>query len=137
MLRLEWIRHQYWHQPLDLTGAELCVEEGQSRDEACRRKADPQQRWPQRAVPRRWQTPWEGKGKTNAILYYAQHATACCCRTCIAEWHEIPGGRELNEDEIRYLTDLLCLYVDERMPELTENGEKVPYIRKKKVAPKG
>jgi len=78
------------------------------------------------------QTPWTGN-----ILYYAQHAMACCCRTCIAEWHGIPGGRELNEDEIRYLTDLLCLYVDQRMPELTETGENVPSIRKKKLTPKG
>jgi len=43
----------------------------------------------------------------------------------------------LNEDEIRYLTDLLCLYVDQRMPELTETGENVPSIRKKKLTPKG
>src|SRR5207253_1044036 len=60
------------------------------------------------------QTPWHGH-----ILYYAQHATACCCRTCIAEWHGIPMGRVLEPDEIKYLTDLVCAYVDERMPDLT------------------
>jgi hypothetical protein len=41
-------------------------------------------------------------------------------------WHNIPLGRELTEPEIGYLTDLVMLYVEERLPILTENGEKVP-----------
>jgi hypothetical protein len=42
----------------------------------------------------------------------------------------------LTEDEVRYFTDLLCLYVAERLPELTENGVKIPPIRKAKPPPK-
>jgi hypothetical protein len=57
---------------------------------------------------------------------YAQHATASCCRKCIEEWHGIHQGRELTEDEITYLATLAILYVDERLPFLTQAGEKVP-----------
>ena len=74
------------------------------------------------------QTPGTGSDKANAI-HYAQHATASCCRSCLEYWHNIPLGRELTEPEIGYLTDLVMLYVEERLPILTENGEKVPRLR--------
>jgi hypothetical protein len=70
------------------------------------------------------QTPWEG----NAI-YYAQHAIAACCRTCMEYWHGIPKGTELTSEQINYFVDLIAAYIDERLPHLTENGEKVPPIR--------
>jgi hypothetical protein len=137
MLRLECVRHKYWHQPLTLRERNYALKKGKVGMRVVAEKRIRSSVGPKEPFHDGWQTPWEGKGKTQAILYYAQHATACCCRTCIAEWHDIPAGRELNVEEIRYLTDLLCLYVDERMPGLTEQGEKVPYVRKKKVAPKG
>src|SRR5687768_1921170 len=28
-------------------------------------------------------------------VFVAQHATATCCRGCLAKWHSIPKGREL------------------------------------------
>ncbi len=40
------------------------------------------------------QTPMRGHP-----VFIAQHATATCCRGCLAKWHAIPEGRELNEDE--------------------------------------
>lgn len=36
------------------------------------------------------QTPMRGHP-----VFIAQHATACCCRGCLAKWHAIPAGREL------------------------------------------
>ena len=66
------------------------------------------------------QTPKKG----NAI-FYAQHATATCCRKCIEAWHGIPREQALTNDQIGYMTQLLMHYVDKRMPELTPNGEKV------------
>jgi hypothetical protein len=32
-------------------------------------------------------------------VFVAQHATATCCRSCLAKWHHIPAGRELSADE--------------------------------------
>ena len=40
------------------------------------------------------QTPYR-----NHPVFVAQHATATCCRGCLAKWHGIPKGRELTTDE--------------------------------------
>jgi hypothetical protein len=40
------------------------------------------------------QTPWRGHP-----VFVAQHATATCCRSCLAKWHGIPAGRELSAEE--------------------------------------
>ena len=42
----------------------------------------------------RAQTPMRGHP-----VFIAQHATAVCCRACLAKWHDIPAGRELSEAE--------------------------------------
>lgn len=40
------------------------------------------------------QTPMRGHP-----VFIAQHATATCCRGCIAKWHGIAAGRELSPAE--------------------------------------
>jgi hypothetical protein len=40
------------------------------------------------------QTPMRGHP-----VFVAQHATATCCRSCLAKWHAIPVGRQLSDDE--------------------------------------
>ena len=40
------------------------------------------------------QTPWRGHP-----VFVAQHATATCCRSCLAKWHGIPARRELTVEE--------------------------------------
>src|SRR6478735_4122286 len=40
------------------------------------------------------QTPWRGHP-----VFVAQHATATCCRGCLAKWHGIPAGRPLTAEE--------------------------------------
>jgi hypothetical protein len=59
------------------------------------------------------QTPYEGN-----IIFYGQHATATCCRKCIKEWHGIPEGRELTQEEMDYLAELLLVYIRVRFPEM-------------------
>ncbi|NER51702.1 MAG: DUF4186 family protein [Symploca sp. SIO1A3] len=76
------------------------------------------------------QTPRETSDKATAI-HYAQHATACCCRKCMEYWHNIPPGRELTKKEISYFTDLVMLFIEERLPFLKEHGETVPRIQHK------
>ena len=39
----------------------------------------------------------------NHPVFVAQHATATCCRGCLAKWHGIPKGRPLSEEEIGYV----------------------------------
>lgn len=40
------------------------------------------------------QTPMRGHP-----VFVAQHATATCCRGCLAKWHGIEAGRELSDVE--------------------------------------
>jgi predicted Fe-S protein YdhL (DUF1289 family) len=40
------------------------------------------------------QTPFRGHP-----VFVAQHATATCCRGCLAKWHEIPRGEALTDVE--------------------------------------
>ena len=48
------------------------------------------------------QTPMRGHP-----VFVAQHATACCCRGCLQQWHDIPKGRALNEAEQAYIVVVL------------------------------
>ena len=44
------------------------------------------------------QTPMRGHP-----VFVAQHATATCCRGCLAKWHSIEAGRALSEEEQRHV----------------------------------
>ena len=94
-LKTELIRHLFWHQEIDETAVNHARRKGRvgMRDAAekiLQRAIGP-------AAPYRdgAQTPKEG----NAV-YYAQHATATCCRKCLEEWHGIPRGHDLTEEEL-------------------------------------
>src|SRR6056297_3273549 len=52
------------------------------------------------------QTPMRG----HPVLI-AQHATATCCRSCLAKWHGIPAGRALSEQEQAYVVDVVMEWV--------------------------
>ncbi len=44
------------------------------------------------------QTPMRGHP-----VFVAQHATATCCRGCLAKWHRIQAGRTLTLEEQAYI----------------------------------
>jgi hypothetical protein len=48
------------------------------------------------------QTPFRGHP-----VFVAQHATACCCRSCLEKWHRIPKGRALTQDEETYVVKVI------------------------------
>jgi hypothetical protein len=124
-LKKEFIRHQYWcsvdidpwavnkARRLGLVGVQaavahrlekyVCVE-GNYRDGR--------------------QTP-----KRGDIIFYAQHATATCCRKCIAQWHGIPADMPVDQNGKKYLSELIMRYVTEKLPEMKNEGEYVPSIR--------
>ena len=39
----------------------------------------------------------------NHPAFVAQHATATCCRGCLAKWHRIPKGHALTDEEKRHV----------------------------------
>ena len=56
------------------------------------------------------QTPYRGPP-----VFVAQHATATCCRTCLARWHHIPAGRALTADEQRYVVAVILAWLDREL----------------------
>jgi hypothetical protein len=56
------------------------------------------------------QTPFRGHP-----VFVAQHATACCCRSCLEKWHRIPKGRPLTSDEEDYIVNVLEKWLNEEM----------------------
>jgi hypothetical protein len=48
------------------------------------------------------QTPMRGHP-----AFIAQHATATCCRGCLAKWHDIPKGAELSPEQLDYILSVL------------------------------
>lgn len=48
------------------------------------------------------QTPYRGHP-----VFIAQHATACCCRSCMQKWHGIEMGKTLSEAECQYIVRVL------------------------------
>ena len=51
----------------------------------------------------------------NHPAFIAQHATATCCRGCIARWHRIPRGRPLTDIEQRYIVDLIMSWIEREL----------------------
>lgn len=55
------------------------------------------------------QTPMRGHP-----VFLAQHATATCCRGCLAKWHRIPRGRELTPEERACVVSVLERWIREQ-----------------------
>jgi hypothetical protein len=55
------------------------------------------------------QTPMRGHP-----AFVAQHATATCCRSCLAKWHGIQRGRFLTEREIDYAIRVMRGWLEAR-----------------------
>jgi hypothetical protein len=53
------------------------------------------------------QTPMKGHP-----VFIAQHATATCCRGCIQKWHRIKKGKELSDQEIQFLVELIMRWIE-------------------------
>ena len=43
--------------------------------------------------------------------FIAQHACACCCRGCIEKWHHFSKEKELTDNEVNYIVDLLIEWI--------------------------
>ena len=56
------------------------------------------------------QTPMRGHP-----VFVAQHATATCCRGCVAKWHHIPQGRELTDNELGYLVAVVMAWIEDQL----------------------
>lgn len=56
------------------------------------------------------QTPMRGHP-----VFKAQHACACCCRSCLNKWYHVPEGTELTKDQQRRIVNLLMAWIEREM----------------------
>ncbi|QWW72331.1 DUF4186 family protein [Rhizobium sp. WYJ-E13] len=120
-LQHELIRHHFFHKEIDEGADRHARRKGRlALFEAVRARLE---KYLAPAEPARdgRQTPMSG----NAI-FYAQHATATCCRTCLEYWHAIPKGRQLTEEELIYCQALIEMFLNKRLPGLSASPTKVP-----------
>ena len=123
MIKYEFIRHHFWHVEIDQKAVNHALRKGR---EGMRTAVEKRiRRSVSDASP-----PYDGRQtpKSGNSIYYAQHATATCCRKCIEEWHDVPRGVALTDEEVVYFTNLVMLYIKERLPQLQDEGIKVPRI---------
>jgi hypothetical protein len=52
------------------------------------------------------QTPMRGHP-----VFIAQHATATCCRSCLAKWHGIPAGQAMGEGEQAHAVEAILRWI--------------------------
>ena len=57
------------------------------------------------------QTPMRGHP-----VFIAQHATATCCRSCLAKWHRIPAGRALSDAEKEHVVAAIAHWLGAAAP---------------------
>ncbi|MGB7290958.1 MAG: DUF4186 family protein [Thermodesulfobacteriota bacterium] len=124
MLKTELIRHVFWHTPIDQRAINHARRKGRQK----LREAAQNRLWKYVANEENFregrQTPRQGN-----IIYYAQHATACCCRRCMEYWHDIPVGIKLSQNQVEYFLELIMLYVKDRLSDLKEESVHVPALR--------
>jgi hypothetical protein len=126
-LEKEWIRHHFWHVEIPQKAINYALRKGSvALKDSIRSRLNSSV-----ALAKPFhdgiQTPFE----SNNPIHYAQHATASCCRKCIEKWHGIERGKDLNEEEITYLTQLIMEYIKIKLPNLGNEPQKIPSIRRK------
>lgn len=52
------------------------------------------------------QTPYHGHP-----VFIAQHATATCCRSCLAKWHNISASKTLTKEEQQYVVSIIMKWI--------------------------
>ncbi len=56
------------------------------------------------------QTPFRGHP-----VFISQHATATCCRGCLSKWHHIEQNRELTNEEIDYIVEIIMKWIEKEI----------------------
>lgn len=53
------------------------------------------------------QTPLKGHP-----VFIAQHATGTCCRSCLEKWHHIRKNKNMTDDDIKYVVDIIMSWIE-------------------------
>lgn len=129
-LKYEWIRHYFWEAPLTQRLINYARRKGRRNLETTVEKRIRRYVEKPRSQLFRDGTQTPFKGPRETIVTRAQHAVACCCRKCIEYWHGIPAETQLTEEYVAYFNTLIMMYIDDRLPDLADEGVGVARIPK-------
>ena len=65
------------------------------------------------------QTPMKGHP-----VFIAQHATATCCRGCLCKWHKIKQNKQLREEEVEYVVNIIMKWIEKQYNKESEESAK-------------
>ena len=60
------------------------------------------------------QTPMRGHP-----VFVAQHACACCCRSCLEKWYKVPSNIELSEIQQERIVNLIMAWIEKELKQGT------------------
>lgn len=132
-LKYECVRHFFWHKPLNQRAVNHALRKGKVEMRDCVRKRLEHAIGPAQPYNDGAQTTMSDD--VDTAIPYGQHATATCCRKCLEFWHNIPQGGALTNGELDYCSELVCLYIEDRIPGITEGRQQIPPIRKQPDEP--
>jgi hypothetical protein len=72
------------------------------------------------------QTPYRGHP-----VFVAQHATATCCRSCLARNHGIEPGRDLTPEQLDYVVDVIMRWIDGELEQAVPGAAPSPSGRRR------
>jgi hypothetical protein len=128
-LTKETIRAKFWRKPI----SDDLIAKAKASGRAGLR-AEARQILAKVVGPRPKGTPWDSQRTKfeGNVIFFAQHATACCCRRCAQEWYGIRDDRDLTAAELDYMVELVMRYVERRIPDLPESAS--PHRRRSAAA---
>ena len=56
------------------------------------------------------QTPLKGHP-----VFISQHATACCCRSCLKKWYKVPENVLLTENQQQRIVNLIMAWIEKEI----------------------
>ena len=111
-LKTEWIRHFFFNLPITPRIEHFCLAKGVAGLES---EADAQLR---HAKMLNFNPDWDWNQTrmlNGNIVHWARHAMGCCCRRCLAYWHNVPFAATLSSSDIDYFRSLVMIYVNSRI----------------------
>jgi len=118
-LQKEYIRYVYWKKKIEPNAITKARKKGLNRlRNEVKKRIEKSIGPPSNQIFRDGtQTPREGN-----IIFYAQYATATCCRKCIEEWYDIDRNEPLTKEAKEYFEAIMLKFITEKIPILSEEG---------------
>jgi Domain of unknown function (DUF4186) len=122
-LKTEWVRHFFFNVPVTPRIGHFAGTEGLAGLESV---ANDQLSQPRMLnFDPRWDR-YQTKMLDGNIVHWARHAMGCCCRRCLAYWHNVPLETTLSTSDGDYFRSLLMSYIKLRIPLLGDARLLVP-----------